>query len=82
MNCTRAVAASGDSGESLVQQSARGRWQLLARVFDDGPYPHASDWGSLRTAACWAAFAAPNTSDAEAAQDLTSDVDPTGELMA
>ena len=70
MNCTRAVAASADSGESLVQQSARGRWQLLAGVFDDAPYPHASGWSSLRTVARWAAFAAPNTSDAEPAEDL------------
>ena len=72
MNCTRAVAASADSGESLVQQSARGRWQLLAGGWDDAPYPHASDWGSLRTVACWAAFAAPDTSGAEPAEDLTA----------
>jgi len=72
VHCTRTVAASGESGETLVQQSARGRWQLLAGVWDDAPYPHASGWSSLRTVARWAAFAAPNTSDAEPAEDLTA----------
>ena len=52
MHCTRAVATSGESGKALVQQSARGRWQLLAGVFDDAPYPQFSGWGSLPTVAC------------------------------